>query len=407
MRILILTQYYPPEIGAPQRRLSSLARRLCAMGHEVRVLTAMPNYPEGRVHAGFRGRFIVREEREGVPITRVWIWATASHSVVLRLLSYLSFTLAALIAGLCEWQGADVVLTESPPLFLGATGRCLAWTKRAAFVLNVADLWPRAAVEMGVVKSRPLIAAAAWLERWLYRGAALVMTQTEGMRREIAMVAGDKTLLFENGVDLEVFRPEAAEPARLAALGLGGRFVVGYAGLHGTSQELDVVVAAARRLGEGSGTTFALFGDGPEKSRLMADAREVSAVRFLAPQPAQAMPALVAAWDAGVVTLRDLPMFEAARPSKMFEIMGAGVPLLLAARGEAARIVRDADCGIVVDPGDAQALADAVLRLRDEPALRARLGSNGRRYAERHLDRGRIAERVAAALEQAIATRIR
>ena len=403
MRILILTQYYPPEIGAPQRRLSSLARRLSAMGHAVRVLTAVPNYPEGRVHAEFRRRLLVRETRDGIPVLRAWMWATRSRAVPPRFLSYLSFAASALVAGLCDRRDTDVVLTESPPLFLGATGLLVARARRAAFVLNVADLWPRAAVEMNVVTSRPLIAAARWLERTLYRRASLVMTQTEGMKREIADTGAAHTLLFENGVDLEVFRPDAADPERLRALGLGD-FVVGYAGLHGTCQQLDVVVEAARAMGDDSRTTFALFGDGPERERLRGLARDLPAVRFLPSQAPERMPALVAAWGAGVVTLRDLPVLSAARPSKMFEVMGAGVPLVLAARGEAARIVRDADCGLVVEPGDGRGLADAIARLRDDPALRARLGRNGRRTAETRFDRARIAERVARALDAAIST---
>jgi glycosyltransferase involved in cell wall biosynthesis len=400
VRILILTQYYPPEIGAPQRRLSSLARCLQAVGHSVRVLTAVPNYPEGRVHQGYRRRLLVREEREGVPVRRAWMWPTRSRSVLLRLASYLSFTATALVAGLLDRQPTDVVLTESPPLFLGATGWLIARAKGAAFVLNVADLWPRAAVEMKVVTSRPLIAAASLLERRLYRAAALVTTQTEGMRQAIESAGARRTLLFENGVDLDMFRPDAADPETLRALGLDNQLVVGYAGLHGQSQQLEVLIAAARELGERSGVAFALFGSGPEKEGLVQQARDLPAVRFFGPRPADQIPALVASCGAGVVTLRDLPALEWGRPSKLFEVMGSGVPVVLAARGESARIVSEADCGLVVAPGDAHALAQAVATLRDDPALRARLGANGRRYAEAHLDRARIAEKIAQALAE-------
>lgn len=402
MRILILTQYYPPEIGAPQRRLSSLARRLAELGHAVRVLTAMPNYPEGIVRESHRGRFLSEEALDRVPVSRSWMWATSERSVLLRILSYLSFALSALLAGALDRRPTDVVLTESPPLFLGITGLLLARLKRADFVLNVADLWPRAAVEMGVVTSPVLIAAAQWLERRLYRSALVVTTQTEGMRRHIAGTTGnDRVVLFENGVDLETFRPDLADPRRLEALELNGSFLVGYAGLHGYCQNLDVVVEAARKLSAEDRIIFALFGHGPEKDRLQKQARDVTSVRFLPAQPAEAMPPLVAAWGAGVVALRDLPSLESARPSKMFEVMGAGVPLVLAARGESARLVREADCGIAVDPGDARGLAEAVSRLRDDPALRRRLGANGRRLAEERFDRARIAERIAAAIEQA------
>jgi glycosyltransferase involved in cell wall biosynthesis len=397
VRLLILTQYYPPEIGAPQRRLSSLAEHLAGMGHAVRVLTALPNYPEGRVHEGYRGRRVVREVRNGIDVVRAWMWPTRRRGVSARLSSYLSFAVSAWVVGRSDRQPTDVVLTESPPLFLGATGAALARAHRCAFVLNVADLWPQAAVELGVVKNRTMIAAARALERSLYRRAALVTAQTEGLRRAAEAAGAIRTRLFENGVDVDVFRP-GTDAGALRAQGLDG-FVVGYAGLHGPSQQLDVVIEAARRVGDGAGTTFALFGDGPERERLREAARDVPAVRFLSAQPAERMPDLIAAWSAGVVTLRDLPSLESARPSKMFEVMGCGVPLVLAARGEAARIVLDADCGLVVEPGDAAGLAEAVRRLRGDPALRARLGENGRRAAERRFDRKRIAQDLAEALE--------
>ncbi len=402
MRILLLTQYFPPELGAPQSRLSDLASRLSAMGHEISVLTALPNYPSGIVQGPYRGRLLVRDQWNGIPVTRVWLYTTQKSGSAPKLANYVSFTLTSLLTGLLDKTPVDLVLTESPPLFLGLTGIAIARRKRAAFVFNVADPWPRAAIERGIIKHPKLIAGATGLEEWIYHQAALVLTQSQSMRQDIALRSGHPHVLhFPSGVDVDKFSPRRADPDTLAELGLADRFVVGYAGLHGPGQGLDVILHAAASLTDLPDVCFALFGEGPDKERLQAAAAHLPNVKFFPPRPAASMPALTAAWSAAAVTLRCGTSFEMCVPSKLFEAMAAGVPVALAADGEAMSIVRKEGCGLAMRAGDAPGLAAAIRTLHGDPALASALGAAGRRATERTYDRQQIANTVAVALQEA------
>lgn len=406
MRILLLTQYFPPEIGAPQNRLSDLARRLAELGHRVVVLTAMPNYPEGRVHEEYRGRFFVREEWEGVEILRSWIFATRSRRMIPWISHYFSFVITSLVVGMLRTSKVDVVITESPPLFLGITGVLLATLKRAPFVLNVADLWPKAGVDLGILENPLQIRVLEALEKVIYRRASLVTGQTDGIVEHVReRTPTTRVRILPNGADVERFDPSRGDPQLLEALGLAGKFVVGYAGLHGPAQALHSVVGAAELLGDQSDVVFAFFGDGPERERLIGDAerRNLENVRFFPVQPADRMPSLLPCWEVGLVPLYAGELMRLARPSKLFELMASGVPVVLSAPdGEARQIVERAGAGIPVPPEDPARLADAIRRLRDDPSLRSQLGRGGRNHVERHFDRQRIAEAFAGDLAESL-----
>ncbi len=409
MRIGILTQYYPPEIGAPQNRLSDLAKRLAAMGHEVTVLTAMPNYLAGEIFDGYKRKAYHHEVIDGISVHRSWIFATRSRGVVPRLWTYFSFVFSALVFGLIRLPRADVLFTESPPLFLGVTGYVLARVKRARFLLNVADLWPRAAVELNVVTNPVMIRSAERLERWLYRRADLITGQTQGIVEHIRQyVPREVVHLLTNGTDLTRYGPEKRDEGLRRAFGLEDRFVVGYGGLHGPAQALHYAVEAGVYLRECPEIVVVFFGDGPEKAALERLAREkkLDNVRFFPVQPQDRMPGLISLWDVALVSLQDNPTLRGALPSKMFEAMGAGVPILLSApAGEATRLVEAADAGLCVTPEDAAALAQAMQRLYQDEDLRRRQGRNARCFVEVHYNRETIARQFVAFLKNVPASR--
>ena len=399
MKIGILTQYYPPELGAPQQRLSALAERLVARGHEVIVLTAMPSYPLGRTFEGYGGLHR-REVRNGVIVHRVPAFPTQSAALSRRLLNYGSFVLTSALAGAMCFRGRlDLLLTESPPLFLGLSGRWLSRICRARWVFNVSDLWPESVVSLGVVKDSMALRAAYALEAWCYRNAALVTGQSRSIvahiRRRFPSV---KTFHLSNGVDTTVFHPAAGRDDVRRVLRDGRACSVLYAGLHGLAQGLDHVLTAATLL-EGADIRITLLGDGPLKVtlRARADAERPGLVRFEAPRPADEMPLWVGSADISLVTLgMSIP---GAVPSKLYEAMAAGRPIVLMAEGEAAEVVREADCGLVVAPADAEGLAAALRRLADDPELRHRMGTNGRRSAETLFDRDAIVRAFAEQIE--------
>lgn len=401
MRIGLLTQYYPPEIGAPQARLSHLARQLVRAGHEVVVLTAMPNYPRGKVYPGYGGLYR-REIRDGVAVARTWIYPTQSVGMVQRLLNYFSFTASSLAVGRFAFGRLDYLMTESPPLFLGMSGFLLAKLTGARWIFNVSDLWPESAVRLGILKDGASLRAASRLEAFCYRHAWLVTGQSAEILEDIRRrFPGTRTYHLSNGVDTEMFSPEKRSAAARRELldGDEGACLAVYGGLHGIAQGLEQVLEAARLVPNGA-LRIVLVGDGPEKARLQRQAADLglSNLRFLEPRERESMPEILASADVALVPLKvRLP---GAVPSKVYEAMGTGTPVVLVAEGEAAAIVRETGAGLVIAPGDVPGLAEALGRLARDERLRATMAGAGRRAALERFDRRTIAARFLAHLEK-------
>ena len=402
MRIGILTQYYPPEIGAPQARLSHLAGEFVRHGHEVVVLTAMPNYPRGQVYPGYGG-FLRRETRDGVSVIRTWIYPTQSVGLVKRLLNYFSFVLSSLCAGAFSLGKLDYLITESPPLFLGISGYLLALRTKARWIFNVSDLWPESAVRLGVLRDGASLRAAQALEAFCYRKAWLVTGQSREILEDIGRrFPSAATYHLSNGVDTAMFRPDrrsAGARGRLLDGGNEGACLAVYAGLHGIAQGLDQILDAAALLRNGS-VRIVLVGDGPEKERLVrqSQAMGLSNLRFLDPVAREAMPEMMASADVAIVPLKiHLP---GAVPSKLYEAMGSGAAVVLVAEGEAANVVRESSSGLVVPLGDARGLADALEKLARDSELRGSMAEAGRATAVKTFDRKTIADRFIGHLEE-------
>lgn len=399
MKLAILTQYYPPEVGAPQARLSAIAEGVVRRGHEVTVLTAKPNYPGGRVRPGFPG-LVAREKSGGVTILRTLIYPTQRADLVHRLSCYFSFVASSAVVGTLLLESPDYLLVESPPLFLGLSGLWLAWAKSARLIFNVSDLWPESAVRLGLIE--PGSAGHRWselLEGHCYRRAWLVTGQTGAIVADVQRrFPAVRTYHLPNGVDTARFRPGAGGPPATA-----GPCTVVYAGLLGLAQGLDQLIDAAVALRDDPGLEFVLAGDGPCRGALTARvAKErLERVSFLDQQPHAAVPALLGA--AGIIVVPLHRSFGDAVPSKLFEALSSGRPVVVIASGEAARIVRESDAGIVVPPGDPDSLIAALRRLAGDPGLRERLGTNGRAAALRRFDRDRIVEDFTALLEAGLA----
>jgi len=390
VKIVFLTQYYPPEIGAAPNRNAQLAGHFAKAGHDVLVLTAMPNYPGGKIFAGYGGVFR-RERLDGIDVIRTYIYPTQSASFLKRLTNYFSFVLSSAVVGAALLPRADYLVVESPPLFLGLSGFVLSRLKRMRMIFNVADLWPETAVRLGVLQPQGLAyAVSSRLEAFCYRHAWLVTGQSRSIVADIERrFPGVPTYLLSNGVETARFSTlESGDPGLRA----GSDCVALYAGLHGLAQGLEQVVEVARRLDGRSRCRFVLVGDGPDKAALEELARReaVANVVFLPSRPASDMPALLAAGDMILVPLK--VFIPGAVPSKLYEAMASGRPIVLVAHGEAADLVREHRAGIVVAPGDIDGFAEAVLALERDPDLRRELGENGRRAAEGPFNRATIAK---------------
>jgi glycosyltransferase involved in cell wall biosynthesis len=405
-RILFVAGYYPPEIGAAQTQNRETAVRLAQRGHEVTVLTTLPNYPTGIVPPEYRHGQRRREIIDGVKVVRVWSYASPNKGFLRRILAMLSFGCLAGFLGVREVGHPDLIVVVSPPLFTAIAGRMLAWRKRCPYVFNVHDIWPESAIQLGVLRNRLMIRLSEWLEWSTYHGAAAVWAVTQGIQQTLVGrgVPADKVFMLPIGVDIEKFRPLPAPEAR-GHLGWDERFTVLYAGTIGLAHGLQTLLDAADRLRDHPSVRVVLIGDGAARADLMAEAerRGLHNVTFLGPQPHDQMPLYIAAADACLVPLRQLPLFQGALPSKMYEFMACERPILLAVDGEARALAeRDAGAALYVEPENPTALAEAILSLKERPDVARRLGQQGRAFVCAHFDRdhlvGTLEERLVALL---------
>jgi colanic acid biosynthesis glycosyl transferase WcaI len=392
-------------MGAPQARLSELGERLIDLGWEVEALTALPNYPTGRIYPGYPRRQPVVESVGRIRTVRVPL-LPSQRGFVRRLVCYFSFAASAAWHGSRLCARPDVLFVESPPLFIGFAARRLARQWRCPYVLNVSDLWPQSAIEMGVVKPGLATRLAERLELSLYRNAAGVTGQSEEIVESVAARSpGTAVEVITNGVDPARFGPgisEEEDDAARAVIGFEPGPVFLYAGLIGLAQGLDQILDVAASLAPEIPGRCVMVGEGPvrEALQMLIDREGIDRVRLAPAQPRERIPALLAAADVAVATLgMRLP---GAVPSKIYEAMAAARPLLLIAEGEAARRVEKAECGLTVRPGDLDGAREAWIRLATDPDLRARLGAAGRRAAETTYNRGRIAERLDRFLKKVI-----
>jgi glycosyltransferase involved in cell wall biosynthesis len=403
MRLCILTQYFPPEMGAPQARLSELGERLIDLGWEVEALTSLPNYPTGSVFPGYPRHRPVVESVGRIRTVRVPL-LPSQKGFVKRLACYFSFAASAVWHGPRLCARPDVLLVESPPLFIGFAAWRLARRWRCPYVLNVSDLWPQSAIDMGVVARGLATRLAERLELSLYEKAAGVTGQSEEIVRFVASRApGTPVEVITNGVDPARFGPDKADAAARELIGPEPGPIFLFAGLFGLAQALDQVVDLVSSIPDPIPGRCVLVGDGPARQALLDRvAREKPRrLQILPAQPRECVPALLAAADVALVTVGRQPF--GMVPSKIYEAMASARPLLLIAGGEAARRVEQAECGLTVRTGDLDGARQAWIRLATEPDLRARLGAAGRHAAETTYDRSRIAERLDRFLRKVIA----
>jgi colanic acid biosynthesis glycosyl transferase WcaI len=400
IRFLVLTQYFPPEIGAAPTRLYEVTRALREHGHQVEVVTAMPNYPSGRVFPAYRGKFLCREAIAGQAVIRTWLYASTGTSAARRLAGYWSFALSSLVGCLLS-RRPDVVLVESPPLFLCLTAYLYCLVTGTRFIVNVSDPWLEFARDMGFVRSRVMFRLLERLELFVYSRAFRVNAVTQAIRSlliEKKSVPPQKVLWLPNGVDLDRFSVREPDKEWMARLGLEGVTTFIYAGSHQASHGLDVLIEAAARLDET--IRILMVGDGTDKERLVRLARErgLRNIVFVDPQPLDEMPRLLSVARAALVVIRGEAAFSTSRPAKMLPAMACSLPIVYCGRGEGANIVQQGACGLVSPPGNVDALAGAIRRLAQDPELARRLGQNGRRTVERSSDWRTIVDRWLAEL---------
>jgi len=408
VKILFLTDNFPPETNAPATRTFEHARAWVRAGHQVTVVTCAPNFPQGRVHPGYRNAWRSREEVEGIDVVRVWTYVTENKGFLKRTLDHISFGAHGALAAL-GLPRHDVLVATSPQFFASVGGYAAAALTRTPFVFELRDLWPASIEAVGTLKRGFVLDTLERLELFLYRRARAVVAVSEAFRRDLACRGIDeaKVHVVTNGVDLSSYAPRARDEATLARLGLEGRFVVGYLGTHGMAHALSNVLDAAELVRGDERIRFLFAGDGAARAGLIEEAhrRGLSNVVFAPPVAKDAMPALWSACDVALVHLKNSALFETVIPSKIFEAFGMGIPVLFAGpEGEASSIVRRAGAGPCVAAEDPIQLARAVRGLADDPAQRGRYAANAHGAAAQY-DRDALAMRMLAILEDVAAGR--
>jgi glycosyltransferase involved in cell wall biosynthesis len=392
-RLLLLTQYFPPEIGAAQTRLFELGQELASLGWEVQALTALPNYPKGRVFDEYDLRNPVRETYGRLSAVRVPL-RPAQTGFMKRLICYYSFVFSAIRWGKKLCQKPDLLFAESPPIFIGMAAVYLSKYWRVPYVLNVSDLWPESAKSMGIVKNRILLYLAERLELSYYRRAALVTGTSDEIVASVRQRSSTPAEVIINGVDVDRFGRQYANSEVRSLLRTQDRVTFIYAGVMGVAQGLDRILDVASLVRDLDYVQFVLVGEGAEREALQrrVDEEKHSNVRLLGAQPKEKIPALLAAADVAFNVLKFA--IPGAVPSKIYEAMASGLPILFGGEGEGGRRVLEAKAGLVAPYNDIQGLEQAVRQLASSQALRQQFGQAGRLAAEKFYNRKEIARRL-------------
>jgi len=410
MKILYISQYFPPEMGAPAARASELSKYWADAGHDVTVLTGFPNHPTGVVRAEYRAklrRLVFRARIGGANVVRTWLLPFPNRKAYERMLNYASFCVSAASTGLFLSR-PDVVIGSSPQLLVAVAACFLARCKRAPFVFEVRDLWPESLAAVGVGDTDSLLhRALGRIAGFLYRQADRVVVVTSAFEDYLVghwHVPREKISVVENGVETQLFSPLEGRDLK-RSLGIEDKFVVSYIGTMGMAHRLETILEAAASLQHTNpDIIFLLIGEGAEKARIVALAKErdLGNIQFLDQQPRDKIPGYIAASDACLVLLKKTDIFKTVIPTKMLEFMSCARPVILGVEGQAQNILREARAGIAIEPESASELVTAISRLKSNPEKCREFGESGREYILRKFSRQRTAEKYIRELERMI-----
>jgi glycosyltransferase involved in cell wall biosynthesis len=399
MHILFLTDNFPPEVNAPASRTFEHCQEWVKAGHQVTVITGAPNFPQGKVYPGYRNRLRQCETMAGIRVIRVWTYVTANEGFAKRILDYLSFMMSAILNS--PWvRKPDLVIGTSPQFFTACAAYVVSRMKRVPFVFELRDIWPESIKAVGAMGDSPLIRMFEKIEMFLYRKAARIVSVTESFKRTLVNRGIDaaKIEIVTNGVDITRFQPMVKDAELTARYGLEGKFVAGYIGTHGMAHALETILDAAETLRHqpnGDLFRFILLGHGARKDWLMQQAREkgLDNVIFIDSVSKEEVPRYWSLLDVSIIHLKKTPLFETVIPSKMFECMGMGIPILHGVHGESAEIVERAQAGVVFEPENHQDLCDKLQRLRVNTEFFHQLHASSLRAAQNY-DRAELAKRM-------------
>lgn len=403
MHILLIHQAFAAIDEPGGTRHHEIAQKLTERGHEVTIITSTVSYLTGKM-VQENAPWVEKQEAEpGITVLRAYTYPALHRSFVHRVFSFLSFMVSSFFIGLTV-KDIDLVWGTSPPIFQSLTAWVLTRIKRVPFLLEVRDLWPAFAIAVGVLQQPILIRASEWLERFLYRHADQVVVNSPGFIDHLISHGATHIELVPNGADTSMFDPQTKGENFREIHGLADRFIALYAGAHGMSNDLGVVLDAAEILLDRDDIIIVLLGDGKEKPALQSQARGMALtnLKFIPPIPKKEMPSALTAADACIAILKPIPLYATVYPNKVFDYMAAGRPVVLAMEGVIREVIESANAGIAIPPGDPTALAEAIVYLADHPQEGIEMGLKGRKYNRNHFDRPTQARKFGQIIENMV-----
>lgn len=401
MKILFLTDNFPPEVNAPASRTYDHVREWLKAGHEVTVITCAPNFPKGHVYDGYRNRLYQTEMMDGIKVVRVWSYIAANKGFLKRTLDYISYSVTSFLAGL--FQKADIIVATSPQFFTALSGRTLAFWKHRPWIMEVRDLWPESIKTVGAMKDNAFIHYFEWEERRCYCSARRIVVVTDSFKRTLVArgVPAEKIDVVKNGANRELFKPVAKDESLIAELGLQGKRIIGYIGTHGMAHKLDFILQCAKHMQGRNNYHFLFIGAGAEKERLlkMKESEHIDNVTMLDPVAKTEVWRYISILDLCLINLKKSPLFTTVIPSKIFENAGMEIPIIMGVEGEAQDIIEHYGAGLCFEPENERDFDEKLDRLLSDADLYARCKEGCRRLSV-DFDRKKLAAKMLDVIER-------
>lgn len=395
MKVLFLTDNFPPEVNAPATRTYEHCREWIRQGAEVTVITCTPNFPQGKVYKGYTNKPYQQEMMDGIHVIRVWSYITANEGFIKRTLDYISFSVTSFLAGL--FQQADIIIATSPQFFTALSGRTLSFWKRKPWIMEVRDLWPESIKTVGAMKDNPIIRYFEWEEKKCYRLADKIVVVTDSFKKRLEEknVIPNKIEVIKNGVDLTRFSPTAKDEKLLEELNLKGKKIIGYIGTHGMAHKLDFILQCAANMEGKNNYHFLFIGAGAEKKNLLKlkEQLKIMNVTMLDPVSKQEVKRYISILDIALINLRKSELFTTVIPSKIFENAGMEIPILMGVNGEARQIVESYQAGLCFEPESEEDFSQKLHLLLSDPVLYEQCKAGCRKLAH-DFDRKQLAKRM-------------
>ena len=395
MKILFLTDNFYPEVNAPASRTYEHAREWVKAGHEVTVITCVPNFPKGKVFDGYKNKLWQKEAIDGIEVIRVWSYIAANKGFVRRTLDFISFSVTSFLAGL--FVKADVIVATSPQFFTALSGRTLSFWKRVPWIMEVRDLWPESIKTVGAMKDNLFIRYFEWEEMRCYRSAKTIVVVTDSFKRTLTARGIDeaKIKVVKNGVDKEMFKPVPKDEALIGELGLEGKKIIGYIGTHGMAHKLDFILDCARNMQGRNDFHFLFIGAGAEREALLAkkEREGITNVTMLDSVPKDQVVRYISILDLSLINLRKSELFKTVIPSKMFENAGMQIPIIMGVQGEAQEMLEEYGAGLCFEPENEADFNAKLQQLLSDPDLYERCRTGGAEMS-RDYDRKALADKM-------------